>query len=83
MSTRRMLVFLTCLARAVGVVPVRETVAVDAVPMRVIVPAVAPVRPATPCDEGGAIFVEAGCDIGDARAFVAVCHRPTPYPDTA
>jgi len=77
--------FLACLARAVGVVsPVRDAVAVEAVPMRVIVPAVAPVRPATPRDDGRAIFwqeVEAACGISDPRAFVAVCHRAAPYPD--
>ena len=79
--------FLACLARAVGVVsPVRETVAVEMEPMGVIVPAVAPVRPATPCDEERAIFwqeVEAACGVGDPRAFVALCHRPAPYPDIA
>lgn len=76
--------FLAVVARAVGVVPVREAVAVEVVPMPVIVPAVAPVRPAAPRDDGRAIFwqeVEAACGIGDPRAFVALCHRPAPYPD--
>ena len=79
--------FLACLARAVGAVspPVREVfVAVESVPLPAIVPAVAPVRPATPRDEGRAVFwqeVEAACGVGDPRAFVALCHRPAPFPD--
>ena len=79
--------FLACLARAVGAVsPVREAVAVETVPIPVIAPTIAPVRPATPRDEDRAMFwqeVEAACGIGDPRAFVARCHRPAPYPDVA
>lgn len=80
--------FLACLARAVGMVPTR-----DAVPVAVsfaeaplpIVPVAPPVRPAAARDDERAMFWQAvneACGVGDPRAFVSLCRRAAPFPDT-
>jgi len=74
--------FLACLARAVGAVssPARERAAVDAVCEAV------PLLPVVRQDDDRVRFwqeMNTACGVGDPCAFVALCHRPAPFPDVA